>query len=190
MFTKDRVDAARPNPEVSEKPTLFMTGGRPAAGKTSALKAGGIDFGKAMYISADEIQEKLPGYNGKTAGLFNPEAQDIAAQAEGIGRKLGINMVYDATMKTSSSALERVDEYKKAGYNVEGYFIHTTPATSALRSVERYQRTGRFVPPEVSFNSRTNELTFDRLRPKLDRWALFDNNGAKPRLVSRGGFGA
>jgi hypothetical protein len=56
---------------------------------------------------------------------------------------------------------------------------------SARRSVERFAATGRFVPPEVSFNSRSNEETFDALTPSLDRWALFDNNGRAPRMVRR-----
>lgn len=185
MFTPEAVAAATPAP--GERPEFVMTGGRPAAGKTSSLRSADIEAGppKYVYLSADTIQESLPGYSGPRAGLYNPEAQDIADKAEGMARSLGVNLTFDATMKTGISATDRVDRFQKAGYDVSAYFVHTTPEMSARRSVERFATTGRFVPPEVSFNSRTNEKTFDDLTPKFKRWALFDNNGRRPRLVAR-----
>lgn len=183
-FTPEAIAAA--TPPAGEKPELVMTGGRPAAGKTSSLRSGGIDAGppKYVYVSADTIQG-LPGYRGDHAGLFNPEAQDIADKMETYGRKLGVNLVFDATMKTQKTAAARVDKFQEAGYNVSAYFVHTAPHVSAQRSVARFMETGRYIPPEVSFNSRTNESTFDSLTPELQRWAIFDNNGAAPKLVSR-----
>jgi predicted ABC-type ATPase len=187
ILTPEAVAAATPPEGVP--PEFVLTGGRPAAGKTSALRAGGIEAGppKYVYLSADEIQEKLPGYSGARAGLFNPEAQDIADKVETMARGLGVNLTFDATMKTQSSAAARVAAFKAAGYDVSGYFVHTAPEVSAVRSVQRFMSTGRFVPPEISFNSRSNEATFDALTPEFRRWAIFDNNGDAPRLVARSG---
>lgn len=186
MFTKERVVAARPAP--GQPPTLTLTGGRPASGKTSTLKNELADVSKnSFYISADEIQEKLPGYNGTVAGLYNGEAQDIALRAEKVARAARLNITYDATLKSTKPAIDRVYDYKRDGYRVNGYFAHTSPVTSAVRSVKRFMATGRYIPPSVSFNSRTNEKTFDTLRPLLDKWAIYDNNGDKSRLVARGG---
>lgn len=186
IFSPQAILQATPKP--GEKPVLTLTGGRPAAGKTSTLRGelGSIGH-NALYISADTIQESLPGYRGDHAGLFNGEAQDIALQVENIARKNGLNIVYDATMKSQQPAKERVALYKSQGYSVHGYFVHTTPETSALRSMQRYKTTGRYVPIGVSLKSATNEKTFDSLIPEFDRWAIYDNNGTKPRKVAEGG---
>lgn len=175
-------------PQEGEAPTLVLTGGRPASGKTTAL---GLQLqeaiGRSIYINADEIQEKLPGYQGKYAGLYNGEAQDIALQAESIARINGLNIVYDATLKSQAPAKDRVSIYKAAGYKVEGYFVHTTPKTSAIRSVQRFRgNTGRYIPLALSFNSRTNEKTFDSLIPEFSRWAIYDNNGTTARKIASG----
>jgi predicted ABC-type ATPase len=179
-------------PAEGEQPTLILTGGRPAAGKTSSLRdeLGPEEKGKppkSFYISADEIQESLPGYRGEHAGIYNGEAQDIAEQLEDAARQLRLNITYDATMKSQQPAHERVDMYRDLGYRIHGYFVHTAPNVSAVRSVERFERSGRYVPPIVSFKSRTNETTFDSLIPKLDKWAVYDNNGRKPRRTAHGG---
>lgn len=182
IYTPEAVAAATPLP--GERPELVLTGGRPAAGKTSSLRSGGIAAGppEYIYVSADTIQESLPGYSAPLAGLFNPEAQDIADKVEQMGRRLGVNVVFDATMKTHRTAALRIGAYKAAGYDVSAYFVHTAPQTSARRSLQRFFSTGRFVPPEVSLGSAQNEATFDSLTPELTRWALFDNNGDRPRL--------
>lgn len=182
MFTADVIARSQPGP--GEKPSLIMLGGRPAAGKTTTL-AGEVGSRNHFYLSADEVQEKLPGYSPKLAQIYNQEGQDIALRAEHIARQRRMNILYDATLKTASSAHERVAAYKAAGYDVEGHFVHTTPKVSAIRSSQRFADGGRFVPIEVSFNSRTNEGTFDSLVPEFSRWSIYDNNGTKPRLVAR-----
>lgn len=187
LFTETRIKHA--TPPIGTKPTLILSGGRPAAGKTTSLKKElGEKIKTSFYINADEIQEKLPGYKGRHAGLYNAEAQDIALQAEKVARHMGLNIIYDATLKSKQPALERVLNYKEAGYEVDGYFVHTTPATSVMRSAGRFMSdpdgTGRYLPPEISFNSRTNEATFDSLIPQLRHWALYDNNGDKPKRIA------
>jgi predicted ABC-type ATPase len=168
------------------KPLLILSGGRSASGKTSSIEKEGIKNSGGFYINADEIQERLPGYNGKLAGIFNGEAQDIAIQAERTARRLRLNIIYDATLKSTLPAVDRVKHYIDAGYDVDGYFTHTTPYNSAIRTVQRFRRSGRYVPPAIPFNSRTNEKTFDTIRPMLRRWAIYDNNGKEPKRVAGG----
>jgi predicted ABC-type ATPase len=187
LFTDTRIKHA--TPPLGTKPVLTLSGGRPAAGKTTSLKKELTEKIKtSFYINADEIQEKLPGYKGKLAGLYNAEAQDVALQAEKVARHMGLNIIYDATLKSKQPAMERVENYIDAGYDVDGYFVHTTPATSVARSAARFlgdpDGVGRYLPPEISFNSRTNESTFDALIPKLRKWALYDNNGDKPKRIA------
>ena len=187
LFTDTKIKHA--TPPIGTKPVLTLSGGRPAAGKTTSLKRELAQKIKtSFYINADEIQEKLPGYKGRLAGLYNAEAQDVALQAEKVARHMGLNIIYDATLKSKQPALERVLNYKEAGYDVDGYFVHTTPATSVARSADRYLHDpdglGRYLPPEISYNSRTNESTFDALIPHLSKWALYDNNGAHPKRIA------
>lgn len=183
LFTNEAVIAA--TPPSGTQPTLVLTGGRPAAGKTSSyLRDQRVD---GFYISADTIQEHLPGYRGDHAGLFNGEGHDIAAQAEAMARSMRLNIVYDATLKSTQPAVDRVEQYQSDGYQVDLHFTHTAPAVSAQRSVSRFMNSGRYVPPIVSYNSRTNEKTFDTLRPKVDRWWLYDNNGEFPAKIADGG---
>lgn len=186
LLTDDVVRAA--TPPIGEVPTLTLTGGRAGAGKTTSFNQFHGDKQNFFFLSADDIQAKLPGYSGKVAGLFNEEAQDIALQAEKIARALRLNIVYDATMKTTKSAVERVQEYKRDGYVVDCVFTHTKPSVSTKRTIARAMgKTGRYVPPQVSFNARTNEQTFDALIPQFRRWALFDNNGTAAKLIAKGG---
>jgi len=183
LFRKDIIQAATPDP--GKAPELIMTGGRPGSGKTSALE--GIDKSKYFYLSADTIRESMPGYNGANAELYLPEARDLVAQAERIARSAGLNIIYDATMAVTQQAQERVAAYKAAGYDVKGYYVHAAPETATSRAMSRFMSTGYFVPPEVPFNQRTNEQTFDTLKPSLKHWVLIDNNGSKAKIVAEGG---
>lgn len=187
LFTPEAI--AKATPPLGQKPVLTLSGGRPAAGKTSSLKKEmGDKLENSFYINADEIQEKLPGYKGKYAGLYNAEAQDIALQAEKVARHMGLNILYDATLKSKQPAIERVQNYISAGYDVDGYFVHTTPATAVQRSANRFmsdpEGKGRYLPPEIPYSSRTNESTFDNLIPMLRNWALYDNNGKHPVRIA------
>lgn len=185
VLSKDKMDAATPKPGV--KPTLTVTGGRAASGKTSTLKNELKDVtGHALGLNPDEMQEHLPGYNGRNAAIYHDEAADLAGRAEAIARAQGKNVIYDATMKTQKTTADRIDAYKQAGYDVDGYFVHTTPTESAIRSVKRFEGSGRYVPPAYSFNSRTNEATFDSIIPKFRNWSVYDNNGASPKRVAHG----
>ena len=46
---------------------------------------------------------------------------------------------------------------------------------------------GRFVAPEYSLGSITNEKSFDNVRPLMDTWEIYDNNvdGREPKFHSR-----
>ena len=48
-----------------------MLGGRGGSGKGGVTKSGGaVDKGKAIYINSDDVLEKLPGYEGWNAALY------------------------------------------------------------------------------------------------------------------------
>jgi predicted ABC-type ATPase len=188
FLTNQAIRAAAP--PKGRKPTLVMLGGRPAAGKTSAIVNAEVDFDQSRFvvISADTVQEKIKGYKARNAPLFNQEGQDIAEQLEKAARELRLNICLDATMRTGDKAAKRVQDYTANGYDVEGIFVHTTPLTSAIRSAQRAVKSGRYVPLMVSLTSLTNEASFDACAPLMKRWTLLDNNGKRTILVRKKGY--
>lgn len=178
----------RATPDRGQAPTMTMLGGRGGSGKSWLISKGGpVDASKAIVINADDVQEQLPGYEGYKAPLYHEEAAHVADQIEAHAREAGLNVIHDATMRTPSSAARRVNAYKAKGYKVAGYYMHASPETAARRSLGRMLRTGRYVPPSYTLGSTTNEASFDQLRPRFDKWAIYDNEGDAPRLVNKGG---
>jgi predicted ABC-type ATPase len=196
-FSDAAVKAAKPAP--GEKPTLSILGGRGGSGKSWLSGPNGpVDASKAIVLNPDDFKAALPEYQGWNAALLHEEASHITERAERMARKLGLNVVHDATMRTEGSAAKRVHEFKSAGYRIEGHYMHAPPETSAERAIGRFLRggpTGRYVAPEYTFTSRSNERTFDALKPQFDRWTIYDSSGhgyhgtgeKPPRLVARGG---
>ena len=60
--------------------------------------------------------------------------------------------------------------------------MYTSPEHAAQRAVERFSRgmerngKGRYVAPEYSIGSTSNEKSFDDARAKMDKWEIYDNN--------------
>lgn len=174
-------------PGEGENPTAILLGGRGGSGKTTATKDLIPDTGRFLTINSDAVKAMLPEYQGWNAGLLHEESSIITDQVERIARDLGLNVIYDATLKSEGSAVKRMQEYQQAGYDVDGFFVHTTPYVSAQRAMARSLSSGRYVPPEYVLGSRSNESTFDAIKSSMRSWTLVDNNGSKVRVVARGG---
>jgi hypothetical protein len=70
--------------------------------------------------------------------------------------------------------------------------MFASPKVAAERALQRYMdggETGRFVPPEYSVESTSNEGSFDGVRDKMDFWEVYDNNESdfNPQLHAEGG---
>jgi hypothetical protein len=103
-----------------------------------------------------------------------------------IAREKQLNTIYDATLRDEISSLQRASAYEKAGYDIDGMFIHVSPENATKRAAARFMREKRYVPLGYVYGSRSNEKTFDALIPKFRKWQLFDNNGDKPVLLASG----
>lgn len=187
VFTPEVV--ARATPAEGEKPVMHILGGRGGSGKSFfTSKKGTIDKTNFVYLNNDDFKSALPEYEGWNAGLLHEESSDLGRTAEALARDLGLNVIIDGTLQGGKSAKGRVDAYKAAGYRVEGHYMFTSPATSAKRALERFMRggkTGRFVPPEYSLGSTTNEASFDKVKDQMDFWEIYDNNGSAPKFHAR-----
>jgi len=185
LMPQSMIDAARPKP--GEKPTLYILGGRGGSGKGWFTKKGGTLAGlKAVYINNDDVKGALPEYMGFNAGPLHEEASDIGEDMEKFARDNKLNTIVDATLKSEESLAKRIALYKAAGYKISGHYMYASPATAAERALGRFvdgnaeDGKGRFVPPEYSLDSITNENTFDSHRGDMDYWEVYDNMGKWP----------
>ena len=106
-------------------------------------------------------------------------------------------MVFDATMKSATGALNRIDAFKDS-YAIHGYYMFASPETATTRAMSRFKRgnekngKGRFVPPEIVMGNTENEKNFDKAIESFDKWGVYDNNsdsGSGPVHVASGSKG-
>jgi predicted ABC-type ATPase len=191
-FTPEKIDAATPG--LGEKPTMTMLGGRGGSGKSFLTGPDGPVEKGTMVLNSDDFKGPLAeasGLDHRYAALYHEESDHVLKMASQRAKDLGLNVAFDSTMKSEATAAGRMQEYKDAGYDVNGHYVHTAPQFAAERSVHRFYRggsaNGRFVPPHVILGNTKNEANFDKLSPNFQSWTLWDNNGTKPVLVARGG---
>lgn len=196
ILNPDQIGAATPPP--GEKPTFTILGGRGGSGK-SAFKGDVYHEDNAIVLDADVIKHMIEEFQGWNANEVHEESSDILETAISTARELGLNVVLDATMKSSGGAMEKVQGFKDAGYRVEAHYMHLPRHIAAERAVGRYfspgnkveGARGRYVPAHVVLGNRLNEANFDQVRQHADKWSFSDNNvprGQKPRLIARGGY--
>lgn len=177
-------------PKKGEQPVVTLLGGRGGSGKSFFTKEKIVDTDNAMLVDSDEIKKKLPGYEGWNAALFHEEGSDLLEIVAERAKKLGVNVVFDATLKSLSSSQKRAIDFTAVGYAVEGHYMHLSPEKAAERALSRFKgREGkwdqRFVPPEIVLGNTDNEKNFDILSEGMRKWSVYDNSGKAPRLVSK-----
>jgi len=186
-------------PAAGEQPRFVMLGGRGASGKgslTTPKSKGGLgvlDENKFIVLDNDKIKAMLPGYDGWNAFLYHDEAGFILNRIDATARKHGLNVVWDGTLRSINTPLSRMAKYEAAGYQTEGYYMFLPPQKAAVRTVQRFKGpkgdySGRFVPPKVVLSNTANEAVFEELSKKFTKWEFYDNQGAKPKLIGKGGI--
>jgi Zeta toxin len=184
------------------KPTFSILAGRGGSGKSKfelgESVAGFYDKKKALVIDADEIKLMLlerDGLKGQAhlAFLYHEESSHIADRMLEEARARGMNVVYDATMKSHKPEIPR--DFKEANYHVRAAMIHLPIEEAAGRALERHARgtdpkkgeTGRLVPPVVIKSNTNNEKNFDLAIAggNVDEWELWDNRGGGPKTPPR-----
>lgn len=179
-------------PAKGEKPVFIMLGGRGGSGKSS-FKGGVYEPNRCIVFDADHIKSMLPEYEGWNAGVVHEESSYILESALVMAKIYGVNIVFDATMKTAKSAVDKVKSFKDAGYRTEAHYMHLPRQEAAKRAVKRFLdggESGRYVPIDVVLRNTGNEASFDKVSKMVDAWSFRDNNvakGEKPILISQNG---
>jgi len=194
-LSPERIDAATPAP--GERPTMTMLGGRGGSGKSFLTSPDGpVDPSKTIVLNSDDFKgplAKADGLDERYAALYHEESDHVLKMTSSRAKALGLNVAFDSTMKTESTAAARMLEYQAAGYDINGHYMHTAPQIAAERSIGRFykngQANGRYVPPSIILGNTKNEQNFDKLSPNFKSWTIWDNNGTsgKPVLIAKGG---
>lgn len=184
----------------SDSPTVYMTGGGAASGKTKAIlnnpEAGIPGRDRAAQIDPDGMKKQLPEYDAAVeagrpwaAAYAHEESSYLAKRATAEGLSRGHDVVYDSVGDSGIDKLHaKVQSFRQQGAKtVSADYATVSLSTAIERSNARAATTGRYVPrtelvrahADVSrtFVAATERGTFDRLR-------LWDNNGSTPRLVA------
>ncbi len=182
----------------NDDPIAIFTGGSPASGKSFFIKKNAqyLNNDSIFHLDADEIRAKLPEYEGWNANATHSETSDIVNQ---ILERLGdgacrYDFIYDGTMNKAKKYFSLIKKVMMMGYKVYIIFMDIPYEEAKRRALERYKRTGRFVPMEViddfftDVNGKSKGQTaLDELKPLVDGYVVAD--GLTGNIIERGGDG-
>lgn len=181
-----------------EQPTLVLMGGLPGAGKSTAVAANLRKEGKVV-VNADDVKAELPEYAGWNAAYLHEESSEIVEAALVAARMMRYDVVFDATLKSSAGALQRMATFQRDGYRVEARFVDVDVATSIQRAGDHYLEAkkkgdvARFVPFDyirsaaLVDGSTKPRATFEALRDQMDAYVIVDNRGSRPLPIAQRG---
>lgn len=200
-YTKSAIDG-RPT---SSAPTVYLTGGGPASGKTTALLNNptlaipGAD--RAAHIDADSAMETLPEYKEQVAAGYqgaaafgHEEASDISKEATHTALRAGHDVVFDSVGDSGPDKLAaKVAAMRAAGAKkVVASYVMVDPEEAIRRSDARYAAPGpdhgRYVPHDfIRASYRDVSRTFQGAveRKVFDEASLWDNNSHPPKVVAQ-----
>ena len=182
----------------NDDPIAIFTGGSPASGKSFFIKKNAqyLNSDSIFHLDADEIRAKLPEYEGWNANATHEETSSIVNQ---ILERLGdgacrYDFIYDGTMNKAKKYFSLIKKVMLMGYKVYIIFMDIPYEEAKRRVLERYKRTGRFVPMEViddfftDVNGKSKgQAALDELKPLVDGYVVAD--GLTGNIIERGGDG-
>jgi predicted ABC-type ATPase len=179
----------------NSEPIAILMGGSPASGKSTFLKkyAPYLLKEEILRVDADEVRAKLPEYKGYNATQTHLETKDIVntlLSDKTIGIPCKYDVIYDGTMNSTKSYLPLIALLKGLGYKIFIVYIDKVPEeVIRKRALERYQKSGRFVPMEVIddfFDKGKNAL--NELKVKSDGYMIVDGSSNDYSIIERGGM--
>ncbi|MEV0130801.1 zeta toxin family protein [Dactylosporangium sp. NPDC050688] len=156
-------------PRADRPPTAVFIGGQPGAGKKT-LQAETADRLGAATIDSDDFLPLHPRYeelaladDRTVGGLIGPLTSPWWSQAAEYVREQRFDVVISSPM-AGEVDVERLQEFRDAGYRIEVAYVAADGHTSELSVIDRYQQMrdavgyGRWVPPATQEASLTGTL--------------------------------
>ena len=179
----------------SDEPIAILMGGSPASGKSTFLRkyAPYLLSEELLRIDADEVRSKLPEYEGWNASQTHIETKDIVntlLSDKTIGMPCKTDVIYDGTMNSTKSYLPLIALLKKLGYKIFVVYIDNVPKDKIVkRALERYGKSGRFVPLEVidDFFGK-GKVALNEIKQKVDGYMIIDGSSSDYKIIEEGGF--
>lgn len=171
-----------------KKPTVIFLGGPPGSGKSEViLKKMRTD--NFIILDNDEIKQKLPEYRGYNANLVHEEASDIYDEIEKKAAKRNMNVIFDATLKSTDKAKKRILGYQELGYDVRLYATNNPKGKTVRSATKRAIKKGRYVPIDYIIGNveKINKSVRD-LTPYVDKYKIYDvsNYPEPPQVMMEG----
>lgn len=179
----------------NKEPIAILMGGSPASGKSTFLKkyAPYLLKEEILRVDADEIRAKLPEYKGYNASQTQAETKDIVntlLSNRTIGIPCKYDVIYDGTMNSTKSYVPLIELLQSLGYKIFIVYIDKVPEEVVKkRALERYQKSGRFVPMEVidDFFGK-GKTALNQLKQEVDGYMVVDGSDGEYKIIERGGI--
>ena len=179
-------------------PTVLFLAGVGGSGKSTTLKAMGINKHKYVIIDADKIKEKLPEFTKESslqrAAVTHDESSDIAQKLTEAAVNKKVNLIIDGTMKNIQKAKIMLNKAKRKGYTTEMIGTQLPTHKAMERNIKRYidekdDMKKRFVPLEVikTMGKDVNKAILT-LKPEFDKYTLYNTDvpeGEKPKVIEK-----
>jgi predicted ABC-type ATPase len=179
----------------NDEPIAILMGGSPASGKSTFLRkyAPYLLKEEILKVDADEIRAKLPEYKGWNATSTHQETKDIVdtlLSNRTIGIPCKYDIIYDGTMNSTKSYYPLIALLKELGYKIFIVYIDKVDeAVVKKRALERYKKSGRFVPMAVIDDFFTRgKSALNELKDKADGYMIVDGSGGDYNVIERGGM--
>lgn len=179
----------------SDEPIAILMGGSPASGKSTFLRkyAPYLLSEELLRIDADEVRSKLPEYEGWNASQTHLETKDIVntlLSDRTIGMPCKFDVIYDGTMNNTKAYIPLIKLLRTLGYKIFVVYIDNVPKdVIEKRALERYKKSGRFVPLEVidDFFSK-GKTALNEIKKLVDGYMVVDGGSNDYRIIEEGGF--
>jgi hypothetical protein len=160
-------------------PKVTLMGGGAASGKGSIAKALAKENPNAVYINPDDLMDSeryqtlLKSDPLGAAARAHDEGSDIARKAVTQGIAGGHDLTIDRVSGDPAKAKALMDEAKASGYKTQARFADRDTGEALKGMVDRFEKTGRWVPPDVLAKGHTGAAaTFHKLLPDMDEASL------------------
>ncbi len=170
---------------MNEARALIIAGPNGAGKTTFAREFLPHEANCPAFINADLIAAGLSPFAPehaaiKAARLMLQEMDEYASRGE--------SFAFETTL-SGRSYLNRIDQWRAAGYKISLYFLMLdSPELAVARVAERVRQGGHDVPEAVIRRRYAAGLRNfrDIYRDSVDDWMLFDNSGEEPLLAEWG----